>query len=785
MNLTEGKQMKSYLNLIPISARVHKKQNRLTLMCIILAVFLVTSIFSMADMWLRTEQQANGHHGNYHIVLRGVPESDIGSLSARPDVAVCARYQSINYDRKKDYCIGGYYVNDKNVILYSVDPSWLSEIRDYGIEGAYPQGSGQVMLSADAKELFGIAAGDEVTLVTPFGDFAYTVSGFCADDSELNENIEGACIYLAGEDFANLQGLGGEADLGYYILFDKGANLRKSLADVREQYHLTDENISENTYKLGLSGASSNKAFQSIYSLAAVFFVMVLISGVLMISSCMNSDIAQRTRFFGMLRCIGASRQQIIRFVRLEAFNWCKRAVPVGCGLGVMVTFALCLTLHFLVKGEFADIPIFGVSVIGIVSGAVVGIVTVLIAAHSPAKRAAGVSPVAAVSGNGEEIKNVYHAARTGLMKIETALGVHHAVAARKNLILMTLSFAFVITLFLGFSACLDLVRKLLPSQRDYNPDISIVSAGNTNSIDRSVLEEMRKVPGVDRVFGNMFDLAAPAEINGDEICIDLISYDEYMLDESKKAVASGDLSKVYGDSGYALAIFNQDTHVDVGDKIKIGGHELELACVISFGIGGSGNTTIVCSEETFTRVTGEDKYILVNAELSKDATEETVIRLRALSGENVFEDRRNEDNVVNSSYWVFTLAAYGFLGIITLITIFNIMNSISMSVTARIRQYGAMRAVGMSVRQLAKMIAAEAATYALSGFVVGNILGLYLHYTLTKTIIISHFGGVWKIPVISIAIILAVVLASCVLAVYAPAKRIADMEITDTINEL
>lgn len=41
--------MKSYLSLIPISARVRKKQNRMILICITLAVFLVTAIFSLAE----------------------------------------------------------------------------------------------------------------------------------------------------------------------------------------------------------------------------------------------------------------------------------------------------------------------------------------------------------------------------------------------------------------------------------------------------------------------------------------------------------------------------------------------------------------------------------------------------------------------------------------------------------------------------------------------------------------------------------------------------------------
>ena len=47
--------MKSYLSLIPISAKVHRRQNRMTLLCIIIAVFLVTAIFSMVQMWTDSE----------------------------------------------------------------------------------------------------------------------------------------------------------------------------------------------------------------------------------------------------------------------------------------------------------------------------------------------------------------------------------------------------------------------------------------------------------------------------------------------------------------------------------------------------------------------------------------------------------------------------------------------------------------------------------------------------------------------------------------------------------
>ena len=73
---------------------------------------------------------------------------------------------------------------------------------------------------------------------------------------------------------------------------------------------------------------------QSLLGIAVVLFLLILLAGVLMISSSINSSVAQRTKFFGMMRCIGMSRQQIICFVRLEALNWCKTAIPIGLAGG-------------------------------------------------------------------------------------------------------------------------------------------------------------------------------------------------------------------------------------------------------------------------------------------------------------------------------------------------------------------------------------------------------------------------------------------------------------------
>lgn len=82
-----------------------------------------------------------------------------------------------------------------------------------------------------------------------------------------------------------------------------------------EQTRLADKHGQEFTLQTILNSSMG----QTLFLIAGVLFL--LIAGVLMISGSINSTVAQRIRFFGMMRCIGMSRKQLARFVRLEALN--------------------------------------------------------------------------------------------------------------------------------------------------------------------------------------------------------------------------------------------------------------------------------------------------------------------------------------------------------------------------------------------------------------------------------------------------------------------------------
>lgn len=778
--------MKSYLSLVPISGKVRKRQNRMTIFCVIISVLLVTAIFSVADMWIRASSEGlQQKHGNWHIRLENISQDTAEEISRHPDVAAIGWSETFNADGDQPF-----YIGEKKAALYGVDSIYLAELVNALEEGSLPQSDNDIMLSSNARLALDVKIGDHVTVKTPSGDTDFTVCGFGSDDAEYYQGqTYMVAVYMMRDAYISIMEQNHiPINPSCYIQFQDVSKASGIITEIRQQYDLPEEDISENTAIMGLAGQSSNESMKNIYGIAAILFVIVLLAGVLMISGSMNSNVAQRTKFFGMMRCIGASRQQIIRYVRLEALNWCKTAVPVGLVTGTAIEWGVCAFLRYGVGGEFAAMPVFALSPVGLLSGAMVGIVTVLLAAQSPAKRASKVPPMAAVSGNSDTALSVRHTTKRKIRKVERTLGIHHATASKKNWFLLTASFSLSIILFLCISVGLDFAHELLPVTRSWQADTDITLTGYANErvLAQGLSDEISGITGVEHVWGSSYTEHVPAASSRQEIDhVNITSYSEYMLDCAEESLVQGNLSEVYGDSGKAMTVLNKDNPIKVGDIIQVAGQEIEVVCGISSGLY-PGEYSIICSQETFARLTGEENYSMIGIQLSRQATDETVKQINSLAGSNViFTDERQRNQEDANTWLAAKFLLYSFMAIIAMITLFNIINSISMSVTARIKQYGAMRAVGMDGEQLTRMIAAEAFTYAVSGLIVGSGIGIVLSRFLYVKLVTRYFGSQWSLPIVLLAIIVVFDIVSAAAAVYAPAKRIRNMPITATINEL
>lgn len=783
--------MKNYLDLVPISAKVHRKQNRMSIICIVLAVFLVTAIFGMADMFIRGQiLQAQAAEGNWHIALRGVRDADASLIAARPEVAAVSDYSVLNFDGEAGYTLSG-----KDVLICAGGESMVTDIFDMLAEGTFPKQSNEALLSENAKEMLGLNIGDSFSITAPDEtNLTYVVSGFLRNTAKLmSEDAYG--VFLTTDSFraiypADKNESGSNYDTIYYVQLADTTNVRSDIADIKEQFSLTEEQVSENTKLLGLLGQSSDSFMMQIYATAGILFILVLIAGIMMIASSLNSNVVQRTEFFGLVRCIGATPKQVMRLVHKEALNWCRYAIPIGVAIGAVLVWILCFILRQLSPEYFGGMPAFSISLPSIIAGIAVGLLTVLLAARSPAKRAAKVSPLSAVSGNANDLQPVKKAVSTAFFKVDTSLGIHHAKAGKKNFLLMVGSFSISIILFLSFSVTIDFMYHSLTPLRPWAADISIISPDETCSVKSSILEELHSNPAVKRVFGRMFAYDVPVNINGEEQKVDLVTYEDEQFKWAEDDLLSGDVSTAQHEINTALIVYEAQGGFSVGDTITLDMHgrytDIKIVGMLSecpfndrADVG-----KLICSEATFRQLTGENDYTVIDIQLSQKATESDVDAIRRLAGSAyILSDDRISNSNVRGAYYCFGLFIYGFLVLIALITICNVVNSIAMSVAARMRQYGAFRAIGLSNRQLVKMIAAEASAYAVVGCIFGSVFGIWCNKILFEKLVSFHWGDTWNIPFAELGVIIIVVAVAVILAVCGPIKKMKEMSIVDTIS--
>ena len=784
--------MKSYLDLIPISAKVHSKQNRMSVFCIMLAVFLVATIFGMADMFIRSQMlQTRLEHGLWHIGVQNITDADVREIARMESVENASRYGVLNFRGDEGYTFAG-----KDIIIAGIDEEYLDMYIDPMGEGTFPKNEHEALAVESMRDMEGVQIGDTVTIDGPDGvEMQYTVSGFFENVSKtMREDSYG--IFVTTEAFRALFPPEEQSDnLETYksllmVRFTHVGNIRREIDEIKSRYHLSDEQVAENTQLLALSGQSCNMFIMQIYATAAVLFVLVLIAGIMMIAGRLNSNVSQRTEFFGLMRCTGATAGQAMRLVYKEALRWCRTAIPVGVGAGVVVIWILCAVLRYLAPKYFYAVPVFGVSVPSIIMGTVVGVLTVLFAARTPAKRAARVSPLAAVSGNAGDMRPVRRAANTKFFKVDTALGIHHAKASRKNLILMAGSFALSIILFLSFYVTVDFMGHAIRPMQPWTSDLSVISPDLTCSVDRDLVESLRDNPAVRRVYGRGFAFDIPVTAVDAEGKIDLISYEQNQFDWAKKYLNEGSLEEAQSEPNTGLIVYETGERIKVGDTVtlSIDGKEEDIKIVGQLSacpFTNDGQTDmIICSEDTFRHVTGQEDYTIIDVQLKSGTTDEEVNEIHRMVGTDyIFSDERLDNTSARGVNYCFSLFIYGFLTVVAFIAVFNVINSIAMSVSARMKLYGAFRAIGLSTRQLAKMVVAEAATYTVVGSLCGTVLGIISNKLLFGMLVSSHWGDVWKIPFDALSIILIIVAMSVILAVHGPIRQIRNMSVVDTIS--
>ncbi|MFJ7916551.1 MULTISPECIES: ABC transporter permease [unclassified Lysinibacillus] len=142
------------------------------------------------------------------------------------------------------------------------------------------------------------------------------------------------------------------------------------------------------------------------------------------------------------------------------------------------------------------------------------------------------------------------------------------------------------------------------------------------------------------------------------------------------------------------------------------------------------------------------------------------------------------ENKAKNEDVLIIKVLVYAFIVVISLIGSLNIFNTITISILVRRKELAALKSIGMSQKDLKKMITYEALIYGFSGSLQGIFFGCILSYIITYNATSGFLKAEWSIPYIACFITFVAALVISYLSVLLPLRRISRDNIINTIRE-
>jgi putative ABC transport system permease protein len=315
--------------------------------------------------------------------------------------------------------------------------------------------------------------------------------------------------------------------------------------------------------------------------------------------------------------------------------------------------------------------------------------------------------------------------------------------------------------------------------------DYVVVGQDGWSPIDPDAAKAVAEVPGVDVSTGLVQD---DGRAFGKKISVDGV-------DEKRIASVFGfDWDKGSDDayaelaSGGAIVTdrFAEDHDLAVGDRFEVTalkGDKLDLSVAgISkpdrFNPLGTGEVTIARSAYDKSFTAERERYAFVAADgASRPALEKALASFPDVKLQSKSEFQTDQSAWVDQILGIF----YALLGLAVIVSLFGIVNTLALSVLERTRELGMLRAVGMSRRQVRRMIRHESIVTALIGAVLGIAVGLLLAGLATAAL--SEEGLRFAVPTGSLVAFTVVAAVAGVLAAIGPARRASRLDVLKALQ--
>ena len=783
-----------------------KRRTFLTAFGIALAIALVCGTCVLADsfrmMMVNAQVLASG---DWHYDVSGIDSwEDARTLIANRAFESGAVYSNDLYARFS----GAGSVSEQNygteapstdyfLRIYEGDSDYvaMSSI-EYNMQaGRLPESADEIALSVSARRMFENAPslGDTITL--PVGALDYQEDSYNFDDDTYTFTQTGTRTYTV-VGFVNVT----TSPLRAFFAFslpDGGAHsltARVKLRSLTSDYRAAVENAVE---QAGLAGKVSiddnyglimynvqgmDSAVQSSLIITCALLISIILGMMMMVvRNTFAISVDEKLQQFGILRCLGASRKSIRSIVRCEAFITWGIAAPVGVA-GTIVAMQVIFAVIRTIDSELLSMLTLHWAAWPFALALSVSLICVLLAAASPARKCAKVSPMGAVRGEAS-LRQDIKKARGGWFT-KRAFGFAGLMSARNmrrnprkyraTLLSVTCSIALFM-LINGFTSGMRASLSMYASAS--NMDVTVAAEQDADS-DGQVLKKLKAIDSAKDI-ARM--LTIPVRLNvadsafTDEVVqlYDDVSSAKYanlrFIGESEFRQLTFDgrapsyeefcqpgaavvMQKlVLGGSRSGLKLY-ETMKLQPGDRLPV---ELNSASgaetAVSYNVAGTlkalpwycsntGSIVIFASDRNIP--TGANAYCTYALRVQDGRAEELCKAITELSYtggmsewtvETIYLYMRENRALLQ----VMDIFLYGFTAVIMLICAMNLLNTIKTNLSSRKREICMLRALGMSRKQMIHMLSLECLWYAVLGTILGLILGLPL-----ETLLITSMSG-------------------------------------------
>lgn len=572
-----------------------------------------------------------------------------------------------------------------------------------------------------------------------------------------------------------------------------------------------------NTVLLSMKGYSGSDGTNvMIFSLAVIIIIIVMLASVFVIRNSFAISITEKTSMYGMLASVGATKRQIRRNVIFEGFILGLIGIPLGILLGLGVNAILITILNSVLGDVLSGAKfVFVTPTIPIICAIVLSAVTIFLSSFFIALRASRIPPLVAIRGNKDiKVKNNKPYRTSKLTK--KLFGVGGEIASkslkrsRKKYRTTVISIVVSVAMFIAVSAFMDYGMTFTDHYYG-NADYSYMVSG----IDAKQAQTIEKMPEIENYLtvGLQYGYVS-ADVPVNE-CGENFLYDdadgtksfgaeflEFEHDTFVKICRELELdyNKVKG----GVLVYSQVTPYDMenmegtGEPMKLFGKTAPTKLTV-YGNDDNGNELITGKlkvssvfdkiPESIEYVTGDGTTLggsliigeqgVISPQLGKHGCDITLYantsdhtsltnRIESMSGTGDSEsyisifDYEEIVNQFNAIMLIVGIFVYGFIGVISLIGLTNIFNTISTNMQLRSKEFASLKSIGMTKKEFNRMIRLESLMYGIKSLLIGIPLGIAGVFAIFSAFsngnVPMSFVFPWKAILISIAAVFIVV---------------------------